>query len=113
MRRARVRPPAACGRSRPSTACPISRWARARTGASPSRRARRSSGSAPFCGRVNIREGMSFSNVWNRTLVYFGIAEEEEDWDEDGFATNEELERSYQTRERANVRRLAPRRQRE
>lgn len=56
---------------------------------------------------------MGFSNVWNRTLVYFGIAEEEEDWDEDGFATNEELERSYQMRERANVRRLAPRRQRE
>jgi len=56
---------------------------------------------------------MGFSNVWNRTLVYFGIAEEEEDWDEDGFATNEELERSYHTRERANVRRLAPRRQRE
>jgi cell division inhibitor SepF len=56
---------------------------------------------------------MGFSNVWNRTLVYFGIAEEDEDWDEDGFATNEELERSYQKRERANVRRLAPRRERE
>lgn len=56
---------------------------------------------------------MGFSDVWNRTLVYFGIAEEEEHWDEDGLATNEELERAYQTRERANVRRLAPRRQRE
>ena len=50
---------------------------------------------------------MGFSDVWNRTLVYFGIAEEE-DWDEDGYATNEELERSY--RERPNVRRLSPRR---
>jgi cell division inhibitor SepF len=50
---------------------------------------------------------MGFSDVWNRTLVYFGIAEEE-DWDEDGYNTNEELERSY--RERPNVRRLSPRR---
>jgi cell division inhibitor SepF len=50
---------------------------------------------------------MGFADVWNRTLVYFGIAEEE-DWDEDGVATQEELERSYS--ERPNVRRLAPRR---
>jgi cell division inhibitor SepF len=52
---------------------------------------------------------MAFSDVWNRTLVYFGIAEEDEDeWDEDGYATNEELERTYS--ERPNVRRLAARR---
>jgi cell division inhibitor SepF len=52
---------------------------------------------------------MGFSEVWNRTLVYFGIAEEEdEEWDEDGYVTNEELERSYS--ERPNVRRLTPRR---
>src|SRR5512132_466785 len=50
---------------------------------------------------------MGFSDVWNRTLVYFGIAEEEEDeeWDEDGYVTNEELERTYA--ERPNVRRLS------
>src|SRR3954451_11571746 len=53
---------------------------------------------------------MGFTDVWNRTLVYFGIAEEDEDWDEDGYVTNEELERSYAERERANVRRLQPRR---
>jgi cell division inhibitor SepF len=53
---------------------------------------------------------MSFADVWNRTLVYFGIAEEEDEWDEDGYLTNEELERSYS--ERPNVRRLAPRRRR-
>ena len=46
---------------------------------------------------------MGFSDVWNRTLVYFGIAEDDE-WDEDGYVTNEELERSYGARERANVR---------
>ena len=55
---------------------------------------------------------MGFSDVWNRTLVYFGIAEED-DWDEDGYATNEDLERSYGARERANVRRLQPRRGRD
>ena len=48
---------------------------------------------------------MGFTDVWNRTLVYFGIAEEDEDWDEDGYVTNEELERSYS--ERPNVRRLS------
>jgi cell division inhibitor SepF len=47
---------------------------------------------------------MAFSDLWNRTLVYFGIAEDEE-WDEDGYAT-EHLEESYRQRERQNVRRL-------
>jgi cell division inhibitor SepF len=53
---------------------------------------------------------MALGDLWSRTLVYFGIAEEDEDWDEDGYATNEELERSYAARDRANVRRLQPRR---
>jgi cell division inhibitor SepF len=52
---------------------------------------------------------MGFADLWNRTLVYFGIAEDEE-WDEDGYVTNEELERTY--RERPNVRRLSERRRR-
>ena len=47
---------------------------------------------------------MGLGDLWNRTLVYFGIAEEDEDWDEDGYYTNEELERTYS--ERPNVRRL-------
>ena len=51
---------------------------------------------------------MGFADVWNRTLVYFGIAEEDEEWDEDGYVTNEELERTYA--DRPNVRRLTPRR---
>ena len=51
---------------------------------------------------------MGFAEVWNRTLVYLGIAEEDDDWDEDGYVTEEELEGRY--RERPNVRRLAPRR---
>ena len=49
---------------------------------------------------------MGLADVWNRTLVYFGIAEEDDDWD-DGYAT-QELERTYT--ERPNVRRLTPRR---
>ena len=55
---------------------------------------------------------MALADLWNRTLVYFGIAEEDDDyWDEDGYSTNEELERTYS--ERPNVRRLQPRRRRE
>ena len=52
---------------------------------------------------------MSLGDLWSRTLVYFGIAEEDDDWDdEDGYAAEESLEQSY--RERPNVRRLTPRR---
>src|SRR5215210_2469452 len=51
---------------------------------------------------------MGFADVWNRTLVYFGIAEEDDEWDENGYVTEEDLERSY--RERPNVRRLPARR---
>ena len=48
---------------------------------------------------------MGFSDLWSRTLVYFGIAEDEE-WD-DGMQTSErELEESYRRRDRQNVRRL-------
>ena len=54
---------------------------------------------------------MALGDLWSRTLVYFGIAEEDEDWDEDGYTTNEELERTYS--ERPNVRRLTPRRRRD
>jgi len=59
------------------------------------------------------RQVMGFSDVWNRTLVYFGIAEDEE-WDEDGLETQEELEREYRSRSsRQNVRRLPRRREAE
>ena len=51
---------------------------------------------------------MGLADLWSRTLVYFGIAEEDDYWDEDGYATEEELERSYA--DRPNVRRLSPRR---
>jgi cell division inhibitor SepF len=49
---------------------------------------------------------VGLSDLWNRTLVYFGIAEEDE-WDDD-YAVEQELERSYQ--ERPNIRRISPRR---
>jgi cell division inhibitor SepF len=51
---------------------------------------------------------MSLGDLWNRTLVYFGIAEEDEDWvDEDGYLSEEALEQTYS--DRPNVRRLTPR----
>ncbi|HEY7345830.1 MAG TPA: cell division protein SepF [Gaiella sp.] len=53
---------------------------------------------------------MGLGDVWNRTLVYFGIAEDE-DWDEDVTTTGEDLERDYRRRDRANVRRLPRRRE--
>jgi cell division inhibitor SepF len=53
---------------------------------------------------------MSLSELWTRTLVYFGIAEEDDEFyeEEDGFSVEESMEQSY--RERPNVRRLTPRR---
>ena len=49
---------------------------------------------------------MGFSDLWSRTLVYFGIAEDEE-WDDDNVQTSEQqLEETYRRRDRRNVRRL-------
>ncbi len=51
---------------------------------------------------------MGFTDMWNRTLVYFGIAEDD-DWDEDALATQEEVEREREYRSKPsqkNVRRL-------
>ena len=50
---------------------------------------------------------MGVRDLWHRTLVYFGLAEDEslyDDDDDDGTAANQDLERSY--RDRPNVRRL-------
>ena len=53
---------------------------------------------------------MSLADLWNRTLVYFGIAEEDEEYfdDEEAYTAEESLEQTY--RDRPNVRRLTPRR---
>ena len=51
---------------------------------------------------------MALSDVWARTLVYFGIAEED-DWDDEGYLTEDELADPY---EQQNVRRLPARRSR-
>ena len=49
---------------------------------------------------------MGFSDLWSRTLVYFGIAEDEE-WDDDALETNErQVEEGQRRRDRQNVRRL-------
>jgi cell division inhibitor SepF len=51
---------------------------------------------------------MALSDVWARTLVYFGIAEDE-DWDEDGYYAQDEVADPY---DRPNVRHLPARRSR-
>jgi len=53
---------------------------------------------------------MALRDMWNSTLVYFGVREEdwEDEYYDDGTAANDDLERSYS--ERPNVRRLSPRR---
>ncbi len=53
---------------------------------------------------------MALGDLWSRTLVYFGIAEEDDDWeDEDGYAAEESLEQSYRERpERAAADATAP-----
>ena len=51
---------------------------------------------------------MSLGDLWNRTLVYFGIAEEDDDWiDDEGYPADDSIEQGYA--ERPNVRRLTPR----
>jgi cell division inhibitor SepF len=48
---------------------------------------------------------MGLGDWWHKVAVYFGIADDEDDYDEDEtLAPHEELERSYQ--ERPNVRKL-------
>lgn len=47
---------------------------------------------------------MALGDVWHKTLVYFGIAEEDEYYDEETLAPHEELEQSY--RERPSVKRV-------
>jgi cell division inhibitor SepF len=57
---------------------------------------------------------MAFRDTWHRTLVYFGLAEEHDDYEEElePYAEPEvELEDRY--RERPNVRRLSSRRRRD
>ena len=93
---------------RRSTASTSSPWARRRTTRWAPKRARRTFAWDRSSFGIRIR-GMALGDLWSRTLVYFGIAEEDDDWeDEDGFAAEESLEQSY--RERPNVRRLTPRR---
>ncbi len=48
---------------------------------------------------------MGMRELWSKTLVYFGIAEDDE-WDDDLAETNEHVEDTYSRRERQNVRRL-------
>src|SRR6476659_7170801 len=95
---------------RDGTNSPTSAWARARTSRWPRRRARRSCGWVASSTGGRVRGHMALSDLWNSTLVYFGVREEdwEDEYDDDGSAAHEDLEQVYS--ERPNVRRLSPRR---
>ena len=58
---------------------------------------------------------MAFRDTWHRTLVYFGLAEDRDAYDDEEYEEvrepEEELESRY--RERPNVRRLTSRRRRD
>ena len=82
-------------------------------------RARRSDVWARRCFRVNIFV-VSLGDVWHRTLVYFGIAEEyDEGWDEEYLSEDgpppaaQPGEQAYADRSSTNVRRLPRRRESE
>ena len=82
-------------------------------------RARRSYVWARRCFRVNIFV-VSLGDVWHRTLVYFGIAEEyDEGWDEEYLSEDgpppaaPPVEQAYADRSSTNVRRLPRRRESE
>jgi cell division inhibitor SepF len=47
---------------------------------------------------------MALGDIWHKTLVYFGIAEEDDEYEEETLAPQEELEQSY--RERPNVKKI-------
>ncbi|MER3408895.1 MAG: cell division protein SepF [Thermoleophilia bacterium] len=56
---------------------------------------------------------MGLAELWNRTLVYFGLAEDYDDaWDDD-LSEEEDARPVYPERSSTNVRRLVPRRRRD
>src|ERR687889_415019 len=56
---------------------------------------------------------MAFRDSWHRALVYFGLAEERDPYEEDEPAYEPEAELEDRYRERPNVRRLGSRRRRD
>ena len=56
---------------------------------------------------------MAFRDSWHRTLVYFGLAEERDPYEEEEATYEPEAELEDRYRERPNVRRLGTRRRRD
>jgi cell division inhibitor SepF len=57
---------------------------------------------------------MAFRDTWHRALVYFGLAEDHDEYDDDGgYAPEPEAQAEERYRERPNVRRLSTRRRRD
>jgi cell division inhibitor SepF len=53
---------------------------------------------------MSKEEKMAGGGIWHRTLVYFGLADEDEDYDDDTFMTQPDVESTY--KDRANVRKI-------
>lgn len=50
---------------------------------------------------------MAGGGMWHKTLVYFGLADEDDDYyDDDTFGVPQEIEPTYRERERQNVRKI-------
>lgn len=47
---------------------------------------------------------MALGRIWNRTLVYFGLADEDEDYEDETLTVQPDIESTY--KERANVRKI-------
>lgn len=44
--------------------------------------------------------------VWHKTLVYFGLADEDDEYEDDTLSIREDIEPAYRERERSNVRKV-------
>ena len=49
---------------------------------------------------------MAGGGLWHKTLVYFGLADEDEDYEDDTFSVPQEIEPTYRERDRQNVRKI-------
>jgi hypothetical protein len=47
---------------------------------------------------------MALGGMWHKTLVYFGLADEDEDYDDETLTAQPDIESTY--KERANVRKI-------
>lgn len=49
---------------------------------------------------------MAGGGMWHKTLVYFGLADEDEDYDDDTYSARQDIEPAYRERERSSVKKV-------